>query len=103
MILVQELINDNGISVIGAAFFTALFGAISTVGVALVRNRHATEELKNVTVQAAQSAEAAQVNTENVSNGFVERMDTKLNQIIANQDGLEKSIREHLEWHLSNK
>jgi hypothetical protein len=103
MILVQEIVNDNGILVVAGAFFTALFGAVSAIGVALVRNRQATEDLKSVTIQAAECAEQAQVNTIGVSNGFVGRMDSKLNQIIANQDGLEKAIRDHLDWHLNNR
>jgi hypothetical protein len=103
MIIAQELINDGGISVIGATFFTALFGAVSAIGVAIVRTRHATEDLKNVTVEAAENAAIAKENTDNVSNGFTQRMDTKLNRIIDNQDELSKAFRDHLEWHLNKE
>lgn len=99
----QELINDNGISAIAIGFFTALFAAVSAVGVAVVNSRHKTEELKDVTVKAAESAEAAQANTQNVSNGFVDRMDRKLDTVIQQQDNLENALTRHLEWHLNTK
>jgi hypothetical protein len=99
----QELISENGISVIAAAFFTALFAAVSAIGVQIVKNRGEVRDLRDVTVEAAEHAENAEKNTVNVSNGFARKVDTKLDQIIRKQDELEGSIREHLEWHLNNK
>jgi len=110
MYLAQELINDSGISVIGAAFFTGLFGMVGAVIVALINARHKVEELKDVTVKAAESAKAAQSNTQNVSNGFVNRMDKKLDNIASSNDELNEKFdqlstdfRKHLEWHLSKE
>jgi hypothetical protein len=99
MVLVQELINDSGISAIGAAFFTALFAAVSAIGVAIVSNKRSTDKLKNETVKAAESAAEAAANTTNVSNGFVNRMDRKLDLLATNQDRLEVAFQEHLAWH----
>ncbi len=106
----QELINDNGISAIALAFFTALFAAVSSIGVAIVNNRKKTEELKDVTVKvgksakhAAESAEKAKENTENVSNGFVGRMDRKLDQLIQTTDEVQTALTKHLEWHLDKE
>jgi uncharacterized FlaG/YvyC family protein len=110
MVFAQELINENGISAIALAFFGALFTAVSTIGVAIVNSRKKVQELKDVTVQAAKSAEAAQENTKNVSNGFAAKVDRKLDNIATNQDDLNEkfdnistAFREHLEWHLNKE
>lgn len=103
MFLAQELINDNGISAIALGFFTALFGAVGLIGVAIVNNRKTTGDLKNGIDKAAENAEIAKENTVNVSNGFTRRMDNKLDRIAASQEELSTALRDHLEWHLSKE
>ena len=61
------------------------------------------EAAKNEATKAHESAEKAQANTINVSNGFVGRMDKKLDDILASQRSTDKALREHLEWHLEKE
>lgn len=82
------------------AFITALFGTIGSIGVASLRSRNDTEELKGVTNKALESAQTAASNTTNISNGFVGRMDRKLDHITEQQDLFHAKFTEHLEWHL---
>lgn len=109
MVTATELVNpDSGISIVAAAFFTSLFGMLGLVLVEVVRGRTKTKEAIGEVKKAAHSAEKAQENTKNVSNGFAERMDRKLDSqhrmldvLATNQDRLEEMFTEHLSWHLN--
>jgi hypothetical protein len=99
----MDLLNPEAVGVIGAALVTAFFGLLTTVTVIVFRNRGDTKGLQDVVQQAADNAETAVTNTRSVSNGFANRMDFKLDQVIKNQDSLQIAFREHLEWHLNKE
>jgi hypothetical protein len=99
MYLAQELINDNGISAIALGFFSM----IAAIGVALIQRQRKVENAVN---EAAESANQAQKNTENVSNGFTARMDKKLDSLgdgvmllAKNMDRLEEALHDHVREH----
>lgn len=110
MIMSAELINDNGISAIALAFFTALFGAISAIFVQISKSKTAAREAAKKANEASTKAEAARKNTVNVSNGFAGDVDKKLTVIVnevqrisKHQDDIAHSLREHLGWHISKE
>lgn len=117
MISAAELITDGGPSAPAWAFFSAIsLALIAVLGQQLKArsdakaNREALERVERGTVQAVESATAAQENTTNVSNGFVGRMDRKLDRITDTVEDTrkalretEQALREHLEWHLDQK
>lgn len=97
---IAELFNDNSISTVAAAFFTALFAAIGAVFVQNLQARREAKEGKNAALEAKDQAEQARINTESVANGFAGKMDRKLTEILAEQREMGKALRKHLEWHL---
>lgn len=84
MVTAAELINDNGISAIALAFFTALFAAISTLIGQLYRTRLEFKTGQTTIVERL----------DNIGNKY----DTVDNRL----DELETAVRKHLEWHLAN-
>lgn len=101
--LAFEFVNDNSISAIAFAFFSALFGAISVVIVQLSRQRTEVRE-------ARESATLAAKQTQNVSNGFASNVNDKLDTVITaiqqvrkTTDDTSTALREHLEWHLNER
>ena len=92
MIEAGQLINDQGISAIALAFFTAMFGGLALI---FQQNWDSRKKAK----EARDAAVMAQKNTENVSNGFASGVDRKLDRIIVQQSDLETALREHLQWH----
>jgi hypothetical protein len=110
MLAAAELINDNGISAIALAFFTALFGMVGTVTIAVLQQRSKLRDIQNASDTMSDKADKAARNTEPIGNGFAARMDRKLDLLATNQDRLEQSnedisraIREHLEWHINKE
>jgi hypothetical protein len=103
----QELINDNGISAIALTFFTALFGMVGTVILAIYRERSerraAQQEATEAANKAAESAAQVAANTKNVSNGFAGRVLGELSQIREGQQELQSAFTEHLKWHLEKE
>jgi len=112
-----ELIAPGGPSLPVWSFLTAI--SLALIGV-LAQQLKARSDLKQIKAQAEtatdeaskarQSASKAEANTINVSNGFVSRMDRKLDSITASQQTLieaqrktDHALREHLEWHLSQR
>lgn len=100
MLLATELINDNGISGVAAALFTALIGGMATAIVGIFQVKAKAIEAKARAIEAKEEAEQARLNTTNISNGFASNVDTKLDRIIEKQDKLDDALRNHLEWHL---
>jgi len=105
-----ELINDNGISAIALTFFTALFGAVATVLVQVIKSKNAAREAAEKADEAQAKAEAARKNTVNVSNGFAGGVDKKLTFLVDEVsrlrdavDRTEQSVRKHLEYHLEKE
>ncbi len=97
----MEWLNPEAIGLIGAAAVTSTFGFISTI--MAMKNRNETKGVRDV-------AQKAVDNTTNVSNGFVGRMDRKLDvitniqyEMAESQAELQKAFREHLEWHLDKE
>jgi len=93
---ISNLIDSNMVGVIGAASITALLGMVGTVLVAVLQGRTASKDIKHVAQQAVD-------NTVNVSNGFVGRMDRKLDNLTKGQQELQAAFYEHLEWHLDRE
>lgn len=98
-----ELINDNGISAVALAFFSALFTATGAAVVGIFQIKSRTGEARDAAISAQEKATETVANTQNVANGFVSRMDGKLDQIARGQEELGKAFREHLEWHLERE
>lgn len=65
--------------------------------------KKAANEAKVKASEAAEQATLAASNTTNISNGFVGRVDTKLDKIIDRQDRFDQALIKHLEWHVDNK
>jgi len=91
--MLTQLVHEGGPSAPAWAFFTAIsLGILTLIGQQLSARKRIDE--------AADNADIAVHNTSNVSNGFVARVDDKLNRIMATQDDMSKALRDHLEWHL---
>lgn len=117
MLLAEEIVAPGGPSAPAWAFFTAMtLALLGIIGQQLsarsqLRQLKAdSEATRNDASKASASATAAQANTNNVSNGFVARMDTKLDRIQDTQQATNEDIRKvstalnrHLEWHLSER
>lgn len=113
----QELISPGGPSAPVWAFFTAIsLAVIAVLGQQLkarsdMRQLKATSErVENEAIKAHESAAQATSNTQNVSNGFVSRVDRKLDRIQETADTTnlalrktEEALRKHLEWHLERE
>lgn len=85
------------------AFLTAItLGILTLIGQQLA-TRSKLNEAKHEASKAVESATKAQENTTSISNGFVDRMDSKLDAIIAEQNSQGNAIRGHLEWHLQER
>ena len=109
MVYAEAFINDNGISGVALAFFTALLASVSAtiVGIFQIRNRVSNAE--EATAEARKEAEQARKNTAGISNGFASGVDRKLDRILDQQDSLMErqnafsaALRKHLEWHIDN-
>lgn len=100
--IAEGLINDNGISTIALAFFSALFAALSAGVVGIFQVKSKAIEARNVALETKKEAEQARLNTTNLSNGFADGVDSKLNRIIDNQTKLNDRLQNHLEWHVEN-
>ena len=90
MYLAQEFVNDNSISGIALAFFTALFGMVATITVAALKQRGDIKVTKESSLSTGR---------------LVER---KLDILAKNHDRLESqiddlqaAIRDHMSWHLT--
>lgn len=97
------LINGNSISGIALTCFSIIIGGIVTIVVQQLQIRAKQNEAKEAAITAAKSADEAKANTQNVSNGFANRMDRKLDNIATNQEELSRAFRDHLEWHLNKE
>jgi hypothetical protein len=106
----DELVTPGGPSAPAWAFFTAITLAI--IGV-LAQQLKAHSDLKQLKAQAEtiqheaskanESAIQARENTVNLSNGFVSRMDRKLDSIQATANETSEALRDHLAWHLEKE
>lgn len=103
MTVLAEVVNDNSISAYSIALFGTMLTAISATIVGIYQVRHRTDETKTVALEAKAEAQKAKSNTENISNGFASNVDRKLNRIIEQQLSTDNALREHLEWHLSER
>lgn len=107
MILTDPLFNSNGISSVAFAFFTALFGAVGTVGLLVWQVKQKADEAKDEARETNKKAEQAVANTAKLGNGFASSVGRKLDAIITVQgdqqrtlEDVERSFRDHLAWHL---
>lgn len=108
--LAQELVNDNGVSPVALAFFTALFGGMFTALVQIYKIKHTTSEAASNANEAREKAEEARDNTVNISNGFAGKMDKRTqaitDSILRLQTSVDKtnaSLTKHLEYHLERE
>lgn len=95
MYLTEELVSPGGPSAPVWVFLTTITAAVITVIGQQIQAKRAARETK---AEAAQANE----NTKNISNGFVDRMDFKLDDIRKSQAETNNALRKHLEWHLDN-
>lgn len=100
MVGAVEFINDNGISQVALAFFTALFTMVGGVITLIIGNRKESREAKEAAIEAKESSQKAITNTKNISNGFAGNVLGKLSQIDGKVDALSDAINRHLEWHM---
>lgn len=99
------------------AFFTAI--SLGIIGI-LAQQLKAFSDVKQLKAQseavrseaskAHKSAAAAEENTKNVSNGFVDRMDSKLDILTGSQEALfslvtsvDDRLSHHLQWHIEQE
>lgn len=82
------------------AFLSGLFTFLGLIATGILRLLGEARKAKHAAQEAKSEATEARKNTVSVGNGFVNRMDTKLNTILERQTQLDMAIREHLEWHL---
>lgn len=102
MYLAEELVAAGGPSAPVWAFLTAIsLGILAMIGQQITAKRTA-RETKDEAVKAHAASVKASENTLPVSNGFVSRVDRKLDSIITEQNKQGNALREHLEWHLNN-
>ena len=107
MILSQQLVNDNGISMIALGFFTGLFGMLGILINAVFKDRSERREsairAEQAANKAAASADKVVENTKNISNGFANRVLGELSEIRKENAEQANALRKHVEWHLSKE
>ncbi len=102
MILSEDLVAPGGPSAPVWTFFTAISLALIGVLSAQIAAKREAKETKKEAIKANENASQARENTVNISNGFVARIDSKLDRIQAQQVQTNRSLQKHLEWHLDN-
>lgn len=110
MVVASELVASGGPSAPVWAFFTAISLALIAILGQQLKARTDLRKTRDEASKASESAAAAQENTVNVSNGFVGRMDRKLDRIEeavadtnASLQDTQRALREHLDWHLRER
>jgi len=110
VITAEELVAAGGPSAPVWVFLSTITVAVITLIAQQLKSRSdlkmlkaQTESVKDEAIKANQSATQAQANTVNVSNGFVSRMDRKLDEIMTSQSKTDEALRTHLEWHLHER
>lgn len=99
----DNLISSGGISEIGLAFFTALFGMVSILMKQVSDNRKEARDAKEAAVEARDNAETTIGNTKNVSNGFAGNVLGELRQLREGQQEIASTLARHMEWHLEQE
>lgn len=82
-------------------FGTIITGICGIIGIQL-KSLWDTKAAKNLALNAANNAEQAAMNTQGTSNGFVGRVDRKLDNIDRKVTEIEKDLRNHMEWHINH-
>jgi len=98
----EELVSPGGPSAPAWAFFTAITLALIGVYSQQIAARREAKATKQEAAQANENETIAKENTTNISNGFVDRVDFKLDDIRKAQSETNNALRKHLEWHLEN-
>lgn len=102
MTLVESAVAPGGPSAPAWAFFTAITTGILVIIGQQLKARYDAKLAKIAAEAAAANAQRAVDQTANVSNGFVDRMDRKLDKIGTVLARLDEDFRDHLEWHVNN-
>lgn len=84
------------------AFFSVITAGVLTIIGQQVKARYDAKLARIAAERAVINTEQAVANTANVSNGFVGRVDRKLDRISEQVADIDKDFRDHLEWHVSN-
>lgn len=100
MILAEELVASGGPSAPVWAFLSAISLALIGVLAQQMQLKAQARAAKDEASKANESATKAQENTVNIGNGFVGRVDRKLDGILEAQRATDRALREHIEWHL---
>lgn len=93
----QDFINTNSISAISASFFTMITGIVSLVLRESYKNRRETEAAKRAVTSVKQDVSTV---VDTIGNGTVDSMNDKLDAIVKGQLSLERSFRDHMQWHV---
>lgn len=83
------LVNDNGISAIALAFFTALFGMVGTIVVAVLKQRKPIKDAQESSLSTGRLVERKL----DILARNHDRLETQI-------DDLNRAVRDHMEWHL---
>ena len=102
-LLANELVAPGGPSAPVWTFLIALTTGVLAIIGQQISSRRAANEAKIEAAKAAANSLQAKENTTNISNGFVGRMDRKLDSIGTQITNLDTAFREHLEWHLDKE
>lgn len=109
MIEAEQLVSSGGPSAPVWAFLSAITLAVLAIIGQQLKARSDFKQLKmqsevaqSEARKAHESAEKAQTNTANLSNGFASKVLGKLERIHQSQQATEEAFRKHLQWHLEN-
>jgi hypothetical protein len=100
--MVESVVSPGGPSAPAWGFFIAISTGILAIIGQQLKARYDAKLAKLAAEAAAKNARQAAENTANVSNGFVDRVDRKLDKIGTVLASFDEDFRNHLEWHINN-
>jgi hypothetical protein len=83
--LIDGVLNANSISVISGSFFAGISATL--IGIYRI-NKQNGNRIQEVAEHTAP-----------IADGFADRVESKLDNIVNSQDDLASTLRRHLEWH----
>jgi len=101
---------DSTVAWIIAALAVPLFGFLSVIANGVFKSRSEAREARDEAVKARQGISTVKANTQAFTDGFPDRMDGKLDQLIkwaerveSRLGKVETSVTKHLEWHIDER
>lgn len=99
----DQLVAPGGPSAPVWVFLTTIVTGVLVIIQQQLKAKSEARKAKDEASKAAENSAEAAANTKSISNGFVSRMDKKLDRIYASQQETDKALRDHLEWHLDRR